>query len=266
MTRNAYRQISKGVAPDRKPLYILCPTPAHMKAGLDHLALYRESASTQRFPIARIRRVICNSNLSWTGKALALCLHNSIPITWANGSGETLGHTQSHFDVLQSASTLIDTYLELPDWADRFINWRARRRLEILTTCAERAIKAEQTINTNDFQIIKREFVYHGKYPITFNKDGLAWCQAAVTDRLQQNGLQSRYWGFNASQLDLVVEFADLLWAELNFDSGTLPGSVTHSKLSTYLFESWLHQHEYRLLLHLGDLKRHMAREVNQWQ
>ena len=71
--------------------------------------------------------------------------------------------------------------------------------------------------------------------------------------------------GFDASRLELAAELAALLWAELNLDCGALPASAEHGIIVARLFEAWAHQREGRLLMHLGDLKRHLAREIESW-
>ena len=251
--------------PARKPLYLLSPAPARMDANADHLVLRRESGSPIRFPLARICRVICNRHLAWSGAALALCLAEGVPITWVDGHGHALGNTQTHYAQPLPFATLIETYLELPDWPQRFANWLARRRLETLTTCAKRAAETGHGLDATSFQALKREYVYNGVHPQAFDADGEGWCHALAVDRLHREGLQACYWGFDASQLELAAALAALLWAELNLDCGTLPASADRGIVVARLFEAWAHQREARLLLHLGDLKRHLAREIEAW-
>lgn len=252
-------------APARKPLYLMSPAPARMDAGCDHLILRRDPASAQRFPLARICRIICNRHLAWSGSALALCMAEGVPITWVDGHGHALGNTQTRYTQPQPFSTLIETYLELPDWPRRFANWQARRRLETLTTCAKRAAEAGHGLDAGDFQELKREYVYNGTHPLDFGDDSQAWCHALAVNRLHREGLQSRYWGFDASHFDLAAELTALLWAELNLDCGTLAACADRGIALAHLFEAWVRRHEARLLLHLGDLKRHMAREIETW-
>lgn len=251
--------------PARKPLYLLSHEPARIDAGEDHLLLRRTVGGPMRFPLARVCRVICTRHLTWTGAALSLCLREGVPITWVDGHGHALGSTQTRYAQPLPFSTLIDTYLELPDWPRRFANWRARRRLETLTTCAKRAAEAGHELDALSFQALKREYVYNGEHPIAFNPEGEGWCQALAIDRLHREGLQGCYWGYGATRLDLADELAALLWAELNLDCGTIPASAEQGIVVTRLFESWAHQRECRLLLHLGDLKRHLSREIEEW-
>lgn len=261
----AQRQQAPPDLPARKPLYLMSPKPARMEAGSDHLILRPEAGAPMRFPLARICRVICNRHLAWSGGALALCLAEGVPITWVNGHGHALGSTQTRYAQPLPFSTLIETYLELPDWPQRFANWRARRRLETLTTCAKRAAETGHDLDALRFQELKREYVYNGVHPQVFDPNAEAWCHALAIDRLHREGLHGCYWGFDATRLELATELAALLWAELNLDCGALPAGAEHGLVVARLFEAWAHRREGRLLLHLGDLKRHLAREVETW-
>ena len=45
----------------------------------------------------------------------------------------------------------------------------------------------------------------------------------------------------------------------------TVPAAADQGSVLARLFEGWAHQREGRLLQHLGDLKRHLAREIEAW-
>lgn len=253
-------------APARKPLYLTTPHRACIDAASDNsLVLRRDGTAPQRFPIARIERIICNRNATWTGGALTLCLTEAVPIVWLDGHGHALGNTQARRVRPLAFATALETYLELPDWQQRFDNWLARRRLETLTAWALRATLAGHGPDARQLETLKREYVYHGQHPQAFEPEGEGWCHALVVGRLQREGLQSRYWGFDGSALDLAANLAGLLWAELNLDCGTLPASAERGIVVAHLFETWARRREARLLAHLGDLKRHLAREIDAW-
>jgi len=249
----------------RKPLYLTTPHPAGIDASGDALVLRRDGCAPQRFPLARIERIICNRNANWTGAALALCLNEGVPIVWLDGRGHALGSTQARQTRPFAFITALETYLELPDWQKRFDNWLARRRMETLTAWAMRATLEGRGPDARHFETLKREYVYHGHHPHAFEAEGEGWCHALVVGRLHREGLQSRYWGFDGSALDLASNLASLLWAELNLDCGTLPASTARGIVAAHLFEAWARQREARLLVHLGDLKRHLAREIEAW-
>ena len=100
-----------------------------------------------------------------------------------DGHGHALGSTQTRYAQPLPFSTLIETYLELPDWPQRFANWRARRRLETLTTCAKRAAETGHGPDALSFHELKREYVYNGVHPQTF----LSFFEASVTALVQRH-------------------------------------------------------------------------------
>lgn len=251
--------------PPRKPLYLLRQEPARIDAGDDHLLLRRAAGNPMRFPLVRLCRIICTHHVTWAGAALSLCMREGVPITWVDGHGHALGSTQTRYPQPLPLSTLIDTYLELPDWPRRLDNWLARRRLETLTTCAKRAAETGHGLDAFRFQALKREYVYNGEHPIAFNPEAEGWCHALTIDRLHREGLHGYYWGYGASRLALADELAALLWAELNLECGTIPAGAEQGIVIARLFETWAHQREGRLLHHLEDLKRHLSREIEAW-
>lgn len=252
-------------APARKPLYLTTPRPACIDASDAALVLRRDGSAPQRFPLARIERILCNRNATWTGAALALCLSEGVPIVWLDGHGHALGSTQARQTRPFAFVTALETYLELLDWQKRFGNWMTRRRLETLTAWAMRATRDGHAPEARHFETLKREYVYLGQHPQVFGAEGEGWCHSLVVGRLHREGLQSRYWGFEGIPLDLASHLASLLWAELNLDCGTLPTSAERGIVAAHLFETWARQREARLLAHLGDLKRHLAREIEAW-
>ncbi len=252
--------------PSRKPLYLLADAEIGCDAVSGALVVRRIGAPVQRFPLTRITRIVCGSKVTWSGKALATCFADGVTITWVDGHGRALGNTQPRFTKPESIGTLIETYLELPDWTKRFNNWRARRRLETLITSVKRQAEAGKVLSAAIFAERKRAYVHHGDFPEVFEPMGESFCLALAVDRLHKIGLQSRYFGFDGGTLDLAAELSGLLWAELNFDAGSLAGTAEPPQLLTRVFESWAHLHEGRLLEHIGDLRRHVCREVDAWR
>lgn len=255
-----------GFAPPRKPLYLSVSQPATLDRQADTLLLRRTDAPAQRFPFTRISRILCTRHVTWSGEALTRCLAEGITITWIDGHGRALGYCEPRQARPDDFSTLIETWLELRDWPHRLANWRARRRLETLSTCAQRALEAGKNLSAERFEELKRAFVYRGEVPATFDHIGQAWALALVVDHLHRAGLQSRYFAHDGQPLELGDELAALLWAELNLDCGNLVCHADTGILAAQMFESWARRREERLQHHLGDLRRHLAREVKSWR
>lgn len=252
--------------PDRKPLYLLTCSGARIDAGADHLLLKRESVPTQRYPTSRIARIICNGQLFWSGQALSLCFSSGISITWVDAHGHARGSAQACHSPQHPMAALLETYLELHDWPQRFDNWLTHRRLAILQECVRRAAASGRPLASGVLHELKRMFVYNGHHPLVFEPEGEGFCHALVVDHLQCAGLHATYWGFDAQAFELASQLASLLWAELNLECGSLPAQADQGKLVTHLFEVWARQREVRLQHHLCDLKCHLAREVDAWQ
>lgn len=249
----------------RKPLYLATRQTVRIDADGNHLILRRPGAAVQRYPLARIDRIVCNRHADWTGNALALCLAHGIPLVWVDGQGEAVGSALPRLVAASPMAALLESYLELPDWAARFDNWVRRRRLETLTASALRAVREGRAPDAAAFQQIKRSYVYNGEVPAAFAPEGRGWCHALVIRHLHQQGLQARYWGYDGQPLELADQLADLLWAELNLDCGSLPADTSSGRALMLMFETWARRRQERLITHLADLKRHLARENETW-
>lgn len=236
-----------------------------LNAGPHHLTLHREDKPTVHLPVNRIARILCNHNITWTGQAFMLCLSSGIPVIWMSGHGKALGHTQCRVNGEHNIGSQIELYAELPDWQERFGNWLMRRRLETLDVCAESARKAGHPFTPNELAQLKREFVYKARPPVHIDCTLEAWCHGLAVEFLQKEKLRNLYWGHGGLALDLAESLTALLWAELNIESGSLPDALGENVVLTRFFESWAHTHEHRLHHHLGDFKRHIKRELEEW-
>jgi hypothetical protein len=252
-------------APARKPLYLATRNPVHIDAGATWLVLRRTDAPTARYPLARISRIVCNQNANWSGAALALCLRHQIPVAWVDGRGRPLGSALSRLGKCDPLGVALESYVELPDWPARFDNWLARRRLEVLTTCAVRALRESRAPDAAAFAELKRQYVHNRTHPRGFCPEAEGWCHALVVSRLHERGVHTRYWGYDGQPMEIADELCALLWAELNIECGAMPAAADGGRTLMLMFESWAHGHEARLLAHLADLHRHVAREVEAW-
>ena len=252
--------------PERKALYLLAGMGTRIEAGSGHLLLRLTNNPLQRYPASRIARIICNTHALWSGEALKLCFANGIAITWVDAHGHAVGSAQASHPQHPPIAALLETYLELQDWPQRFENWVTHRRHQILIDCAHRAAANQRTLSPEQYRELKRQFIYNGAHPLIFEPQGEGFCHALAVDHLQRAGLQATYWGFDAQAFELASQLASLLWAELNLECGTLPAQTDQHKLVAHLFEAWARQREVRLQHHLCDLKCHMAREVDAWR
>lgn len=258
------RPVSLG-QPARKPLYLASETRVDLSVADNALVIRQAGRAPRRVPLNRLTRIICNRAACWSSDAIIRCLAAEVVIAWVDGHGRQVGCAlpqEAHADTLPA---LLERYVELPDWTTRFDNWLTRRRLETLTFCMREALEQGRDIQQRGFETLKREYVYKGQHAQQFNPEGLGWLQAFVVDQLQRQTVQPRYWGYCGNALQLADALAGLLWAELNLGLGAMASQLDSTQLRAHVFECWARGREQRLLTHLGDLHRHLAKEVESW-
>ena len=251
--------------PPGKPLYLSTDKRLDVDACDNALTLRTQGSATRRIPFSRIERVICNRNAWWSGRALTHCLRSGIPIVWLDGRQQPIGSALSMHRDVNPHHVLLERYVQLPDWPQRYDNWRTRRRLETLTAWAYRLAREGRQPSAQTMQLLKREFVYKNIHPVHFPDEGHGWCTTYVVSRLQQEELRDKYWGQDGHPLSLADDLTALLWAELNFDCSASALGAASSGTRIGLFENWINLHGHRFHVHLSDLHRHLATEVETW-
>jgi hypothetical protein len=250
----------------RKPLYLATRSPLRVSAQGESLLVRRPQAADQRFPVARIDRVVSNAHAEWTGEAIALCLARGVVVTWIDARGGALGHTLPRQASRATLAERIESFVESPDWAGRYANWLRAQRMRVLVRWASRRRHAGTPTTPAEWEDHKREFVYGGSAPAVFAGHVRAWLDAWVAAHLHRARLPARIWGWSGTPLELCDDLAGLLWAELNLDSGEIARAARGVREEMLLFEGWAHLHGGRIVAHLADLERFVARENESWQ
>lgn len=254
-----------GPLPDcpRKALYLATATPVYVSSAGASLIVQHESGPRRQFPLTRIDRVICNRNAQWTGDALLLCLLSGLRVTWVDGRGRAVGDATPARIVPMPLAERIESYLEQPQWPACYGNWLRCRRLAVLNRWAARQRAEGRGCSRRRFEELKRAYVYCGE-SWSFDEEYAGWCHALALAQLAREGLCKRYWGYGGQALDLSADLTDLLCAELALSSGSLPAAVSASAAVRLLFfERWTDAARHILVEHLGDLRRHIAREIS---
>jgi hypothetical protein len=249
----------------RKPLYLSTREPVGVGAESECLVLRRVGGQKDRFPFARIDRIVCNRHANWSGEALAACLARAIPVTWVDGRGNALGAATPRLAKPGPITHLLENYVELPDWPMRYGDWLRRRRMNVMRAWIAQAALDGTQPGRERVESIKRSYVYNAEIEDTFPEIAHAWCHGLVVRRLTQEALQPRYWGYDGHPLELAEHLTQLLWAELNLSGGTVATAIEGTRELMLLFETWVRRNEGRLLAHLGDLKRHLASASETW-
>jgi len=269
LTVRALAEILRAVpacTPARKPLYLATGLRLRIIAQAESLVIQQPAKSDRRFPLARIDRVVCGSQTDWSGEALALCMANGVTITWVSGRGEVLGQCASSRRVAASREARLESFLDHPDWETRYRDWLRSRRMSVLMDWAAARAGRNAAPRAAVLERHKREYVYHAVITEVFGTEAKGWCHAWTVARLREAGLAARYWGHDASALDLADDIAGLLWAEINLAGGAIVKGASGGRDGMLFFENWTRLNGARPADHLAQLNRLVARENETWR
>jgi len=252
--------------PARKPLYLATGVRLRILAQAESLVVQQAAKSDRRFPLARIDRIVCGSHTDWSGEALTLCMANSVTITWVSGRGDVLGQCAPSRCAAADRETRLEAFLEHPDWASRYRDWLRNRRMSVLVEWAAACSGENIAPSAAAWEERKREYVYQGVIGEVFGSEAKGWCYAWTLARVREAGLAARYWGHDASALDLADDIAGLHWAEINLAGGACVKGTSGTREGLMFFENWTRLHLARTAEHLAELNRFVARENETWR
>ena len=87
------------------------------------------------FPLARLARVVCDSQSVWETAALLGCLRAGVPVVFHDARGNALGWCFGPRRRETTLASLLREGLHQPEWPDHFACWRrATERREMLAT------------------------------------------------------------------------------------------------------------------------------------
>lgn len=249
----------------RRPLILSARIRVRVDAQAESLVVRREPAGEQRFPVARIDRVVCGPGASWSGAALTLCLERGIAITWVSAQGVPLGDAAPRLANPSSLDACLDRFLERPSWAASYGNWLRRRRLAILVRWARGRRDRAIPVSAGEWAAYMRDYVHNARPVVVYPLEMFAWCRSVAIARLGQAGLRSRYWAYDGQPLDLAEDIAGLLWAEINFEHAGLGGGVQEPRAAATTFEASGTSRTDSLREHLALLNLHVCRAIDEW-
>jgi hypothetical protein len=264
----AHAAAELGLAPARPPrraLYLAARAPVRVSAQDDSLVVERRPAGRQRFPAARIDRIVCNACAEWSGAALALCLRWGITVTWLDAEGRALGDCVPRFAESLPLHAALERLVELGDWPERYGNWLRRRRMGVLVRWAVARKQTGDPVLAGEWAARKREWVYNARIESALPAATAAWCRALVVARLAGAGLRPRYPGFRGQALELAEDMANLLWAELVLENGPAMIGAGSAQAAAMLFEAGVRGRIGRLYEHLGQLHRFALQALETW-
>lgn len=251
--------------PARKPLYLATRAKFRVRAEGESLVVSRDAGACQRFPVARIDRVVCGARADWTGEALALCLARGITVTWVAPDGHAIGDCTPRVARRSGFHDALESYVETPDWRFGYGNWLRRARMTVLIRWARHRLAAGNPVEPAVWEAHKREFVCKAELRSAFAPELNAWCRAAVVARLAAMGLRSRYYGYDGEAMELAEDLTMLVWAGLTFRYGDLLAGTLEPGAVPMAFEAGAAERDRELRDHLARLRMHVTRAVDSW-
>ncbi|PJA42390.1 MAG: hypothetical protein CO182_02745 [Lysobacterales bacterium CG_4_9_14_3_um_filter_62_6] len=259
---NATRQTAK-------PLYLLGRCQTTVSVDGPALKVVVEQRASQRYPFARVARIISGQRVDWRADALACCQQQRLPIVFIGAEQQVTGYLQPAQAKRSSLDRLIEEFLDRPDWPSHYRNWQRAERMDLLLRWRAERHQAGTNIDPSDFDELVRRHVYHPddarfRVPVPVIPAGMI--TAYVLQVLDRAGLQACYWGDQGHPLALADELDRLLQLAMQLEiSGC--GSEFHSDQATLLrlahaFGNSLQSTLQRLL---GRLHRRLRTTLEQW-
>jgi hypothetical protein len=249
----------------RRALYLAARSALRVSAQDESLVIDRRPAGRQRFPAARIDRIVCNPVAEWSGAALALCLRWGITVTWLDAGGNALGDCVPRVAETLPLHRVLQQLVEIGDWPARYGNWLRCRRMSVLLAWAVERKEAGNPVETGEWAARKREWVYNARIETDLSSEWGGWCRSLCVARLAGAGLQTRYRGFGGHALEPAEDLAALLLAELVLQGGAFAAAAADTRAAALLFEAAVPARVRRLHEHLGQLHRFALQAVETW-
>jgi hypothetical protein len=127
-----------------KPLYL--GGGEHLAVRLDGPALLVQGAGrcAGRYPLDRLSRVVCGTEVGWDTLALIECLVRGIVVTFTDRRGRVAGLCFGPRRREPTLAQSLAAFLDRPDWEERYDLWRtAQERREILRALGALRLRQE---------------------------------------------------------------------------------------------------------------------------
>jgi hypothetical protein len=260
-THTGQKQGAVATEPGARALYLGNQRKKHVSCTDQALVVKNDLGQTLRYPLARISRVVSSTGTDWNGAALALCLKNSISISWLDGRGDILGTCTPHQRNYPPCATAVELLTESADGCQRYQNWLQSRRMWVLVRWGK---TSSAPIDPKQWETTKRDWVYAHQLASHLPTALQSHCQAWVNAQLAEQSLPAQLWGPQAQPIALDHDLCELLWAEINLCAGHLADSSNAEKPATALFEHWRAVNGSALHLHLSSLCRTAMKALSQ--
>lgn len=246
------RPIKPGIG--ARALYLGSREHKRVSCTAEALVVTNARAQVMRYPVARLARVVSSADVvDWSGPALALCMRAGIGITWLDAQGTAVGSIYPQQRTPSPFATALELWTEGLEGPARYQNWLRSRRMDVLIRWGKECADA---ITPQQWESTKREWVYGNQYTTHLAQGLRSLCLAYVAAQLSSYGLTPVLLGPRLEGMDLDEDLCELLWAEMNLNSGTLADKADADMELTTLFERWSSCNASALTVHLASLHR----------
>jgi CRISPR associated protein Cas1 len=245
--------VAQSFAAGARALYLGAAEKKRVTCTDEALVVSNERKQIYRYPVNRVARVVSSTVVDWSGAALALCLRRGIGIAWVDKHGEPLGISYPQARGNTDFCTALEIMAEDTQGPVRYQHWLRVRRMDVLIRWAS---TQPQALTPTQWENTKREWVYGGQYTAHLPTHMRSLCLTYVGGQLARHGLPPMLWGPKAQRIDLDEDLCELLWAEMNLCTGSLPEHVNEEQPATALFERWCGHNASTLMLHIHSLQR----------
>ncbi len=204
------------------PLYLRGQAATCVDADGPSLLVRRAGHAPDRYPVARLSRVIASQRVEWSGAALRLCMTAKIPIVVLDGDGEPLGYVQPARVARSSLDRLLREALDRPDWPERYENFVRAQRMRLVRQWIEGLQARGVPLDVRVLRERVRADVFRWRQPDRPAAPGRELWQGALAAFASRQalcaGVSLRYWGCGGGCLDLAGDMAALLGLSLELE------------------------------------------------
>ena len=226
----------------------------HKRVSNTDAALVVQTAcgQTLRYPTARILRIVSATCVDWTGSALMLCQRKSIPITWLDNRGNTLGTLFPASALDRPLHQILEIVFESETGMRAFHNWLQHRRMCVLQAWAH----ASKPLLPGQWEEKRRQWVYRQQIEEHLPKGMYDLCHAYAAACFAHAGLRPDYLDHQAHNIPLLQILLHLLWAQINFCTGAIGEKADDFATQVQLMDRWQTRNAHVLPEHLYSLHR----------
>ncbi len=261
---------AEAVTARRLPLYLYGRNPTQVDLDGPALRVRRKDKADNRYPLARVSRILSGMAVEWHSRALKACLEAQIPIIFLDKTGEPQGHLQPALRKPSRLDTLLEELLDRPDGHAQYALWLRAERMRTLLVWHRTSIAQGREPDPQAYRELARRYVYQGEDPslgLAGNHIYNSALYALALQHIHRAGTRAIHWGQDGVPLHLANDLSALLRLALALELQGLgqAAQVQDAALLTVLhaFGPTLNQRSQEIL---GRLVRRLTQLLEEWQ